>query len=152
MKIEIEKPEYIFKILRDRQFKKEDKLTDFFLQGSRDELDKIQAANFELLLDACAELGLTYIFLGHNEICGCERIIKPEPWPAIWLLRDMLGIEHRCGNTDQIQVTGAHKYFGLSREGAWHVIERRRLTDEEEKGKPFFKVVTGRKGYEVPVY
>jgi hypothetical protein len=152
MKIQIEKPESIVKLLKARQNRKEDKLTDFCLEGSKDELAEIQAANFELLLDACTEVGLTYVFVGHNEICGCERIVGPHPWPAIWRVRDILGIERCGGNTDQIQVNGAHIYFGLNRTGAWHVIERRRLTEEEEAGKEFFKVVTGRKGFEIPVY
>lgn len=147
--IEIPRTEYIVNILKNV---KQDSLSQFAANGFRDELVEIQTSNFKLFLDACTYVGLTYIFLGGSEICGCERILSPKPWPAVWRVAKMIGCPAGGGNSDQYQISKAHIYFGKERIGAWHVHERRLLTPEEEADKKFYKVVTGRKGFEVPIY
>jgi hypothetical protein len=147
--IVMDRPEYIVNILKGVG---KDGLSQFVSHGYRDELVEVQTANFKLFLDACTHVGLTYVFLGASEISGCEGILSPKPWPAIWRVAKMLGCPGSCGNSDQYQVSKAAIYFGKERIGAWHVLERRPLTPEEEVTKRFCKVVAGRKGFEVPLY
>ena len=150
-KVKAERAKAIVEALKTATSRK-DALTQFVVNGYKDELAEIQAENFEILLDAAKIVGLTYMFLGERELCGCERILNPAPWPAIWLIPEMIGV-YRCGgNSDQTQVSDAYIYFGRERVGAWHIIERRRLTSEEEESKKFYKVVTGWRGCEAPVY
>jgi len=150
-KIQTERPLVIFEVLKKARFN--DPLFDFSLHGYRDELATIQAANFEILLKACKSVGMTYLFVDYRELCGCEGIEYPKPWPAIWHVAKTIGCEGSCGNSDQYQVSNSHIYFGKDRVGAWHVKEKRRLTVEEESGKKFRKVMsTLGRGNEIPVY
>jgi hypothetical protein len=153
-KIKAERPKAIVQILTNvASYSKTDELKEFAANGYREELAQIQAENFEILLDTVQSLGLTYLYVGERELCGCEGICDPTPWPAIWRVAELIGAEPSCGNSDQTQMSYSHIYFGKERVGAWHVIERRRLTKEEEQGKKFNKVTElFGKRHEVPVY
>jgi hypothetical protein len=153
-KIKAERAKAIVQVLTNvATFSGKDELKEFAANGYREELAQIQTENFEILLDTVQSLGLTYLHVGERELCGCEGICDPKPWPAIWRIAEIIGVERSCGNSDQTQISNSHIYFGKERVGAWHVIERRRLTKEEEKDKKFNKVTEYfGKRHEVPVY
>lgn len=89
----------------------------------------------------CKEIGIRYIHISKNEICGCENI-KYNNWPAVWHICSTLGISS-CGNGDQHQYDPG-KWFPDNMFGGYDLQENRRLTDNEIKLLKFNFIVGGR--------
>lgn len=120
---------YKIKLLKGDVFKQ------FIAEGYVEELKALQLKHRKLALKLAKMVGLTYLYIGEQELCGCEGIqYKEHVWhsrPAVWCVKEKLGLTGSCGNGDQYQIRYGKEVFG-DECGAWHVVEDRRLTPDEE--------------------
>ena len=121
-------------LLRKIELLKGDEFKQFVAEGYIKELKALQMSHRKMTISLAKKLGLTYLYLGEQELCGCENIqVTDHFWkrPALWVLKEQLGLSGGCGNGDQYQIRYGREVFG-DECGAWHVVENRRMTPEEE--------------------
>ncbi len=80
MKIDVELLKNLMNLIKKNS---EDKVRSFVAEYERDQLEKLREKNLNLLFKKCNKFGIRYLYLGYNEICGCEDI-HYDGWPAIW--------------------------------------------------------------------
>ncbi len=153
----IRHPEFMERVERLRQIErgvrkaKRDPLANFFVEPSLDEFDNLQKLNFELLMQLAYNCELKYIYFARSEICGCEgkrvpSTVDHDNWcgsgrPVPWYITDVIGVSS-CGNSDQHQINELEIAISPDKYGSWNVIERRKLTREEEHFLKFNKVTS----------
>lgn len=131
-----------------------DPLKSFVAQVDADQLHEVRKLNLQRLFEECKRAGMRYIYVGTEELCGCEGIRENgSPWPAIWRIAEKIGFPGSCGNSDQCQCSDAYIAFPKDAFGGWDLKENRKLTDEEVKEKQFRQVIGHfRKPREIPFY
>lgn len=122
---------------------KTDRLTNFVAQGTIDRLCEMRAENLQMLFAEAIRYKVRYIYLGKQEIAGCERKIADDGWtPAMWCIGRNLGWINCGGNSDQYFVRHSVRVFPEYAYGGWDLKTETMLTYEQIKEKKFFLVVT----------
>lgn len=135
MKIDRDRIEYIIRIIKSTAH---DKLREFAAVPLVEELADMQKQNLNNVFLLCEELGIRYIHISSDEICGCENI-EYNNWPAVWRICRVLGISF-CGNQDQQQyATG--QWFPDNMFGGYDLKEHRALSNDEIQSLKFNFVV-----------
>jgi hypothetical protein len=117
-------------------------LANFLLSCERDELAALRQENIDLLFAEAKKHKVRFIFVGTEEICGCENKYDQCGWPAMWAIAKAVGFPRSCGNADQYQCHNAGKVFPADSYGAWDLKSSTKLTREEIDKKKFRFVVT----------
>ena len=123
-----------------KQKVKSDPLVAFLSEPEFDRLESIKEQNLHNFFSLCNKVKIRYIYLGPEEICGCDGI-EYNRWPAVWHIADSLGFSS-CGNSDQYQIHDSSKLcFPEDAYGYWDTQENRKLTVEEIASRKFRHVV-----------
>jgi len=121
---------------------KQDPLKNFVAQVDADRLAELRQENLDKLFAEARKLKVRYIYIGTDEICGCEDVKDSGgTWPAMWKIAERVGFPGSCGNSDQYQCHEANLVFPHTSYGGWDLKENRKLTDKEAEEKKFRKVV-----------
>lgn len=121
---------------------KDDRLLSFMANPEMEKLDELLKANLQILFKEARKFKVRYIYVGKEEIAGCEGKLQPgSPWPAMWKIADNIGFPGSCGNSDQYQCGWKEEVFPADSYGFWDLKTKTKLTDEEATEKKFSFVV-----------